>query len=239
MYFDMPGNTTVNKKACREVQIRSTGAEKHRVTVILACTAAGDMLPPMVIFKGKRALKKLRIPAGAVVTVQKKAWNDAELTRVWIQRVLCQYIKKKHALLIWDTFTGHMTEEVSEDLRKANVSVGVIPGGCTSKVQPLDVCLNKPFKTFCRDQWVEWMQERVSQQQPGQKIKTASKQQVIDWVEQANKDLDSKKYLIHKSFKVCGISNSLDGKENTLIHCAKELDQMKIAYGLEEHTDTD
>ena len=104
----MPGNTTVNKKGHREVRIRSMGAEKRRVTVILTCTAAGDMLPPMVIFKGKRALKKLRIPAGAVVTVQKKAWNDAELTRVWIQRVLCRYTKKQHTLLIWDTFTGHI-----------------------------------------------------------------------------------------------------------------------------------
>ena len=45
------------------------------------------------------------------------------------------------------------------------------------------------------------MQERVSQQQPGQKIKTASKQQVIDWVEQANKDLDSKKDLIRQVFQ--------------------------------------
>ena len=35
MYFDMPGNTTVNKKGHREVRIRSTGAEKRRVTVIL------------------------------------------------------------------------------------------------------------------------------------------------------------------------------------------------------------
>ena len=47
MYFNMPGNTTVNKKGCREVWIRSTGAEKHCVTVILACTAARDMLPPI------------------------------------------------------------------------------------------------------------------------------------------------------------------------------------------------
>ena len=53
VYFDMPASTTVNKKGCREVQIRSIGAEKRRFTVILACTAAGDMLPPMVIFKGK------------------------------------------------------------------------------------------------------------------------------------------------------------------------------------------
>ena len=38
LYFDMPGSTTV-KKGCREVHIRSTGAEKRRLAVILACTA--------------------------------------------------------------------------------------------------------------------------------------------------------------------------------------------------------
>ena len=124
VYFDMPASTTVNKKGCREVRIRSTGAEKRRFTVILACTAAGDMLPPMVIFKGKRALKTLRIPAGVVVRVQPKGWNDAELTKVWVQHVLYRYTKKKHALLVWDTFSGHMTEDVSEDLQKKKHNSG-------------------------------------------------------------------------------------------------------------------
>ena len=42
-----------------------------------------------------------------------------------------------------------------------------------------------------------------------------------------------KKELICKSFKVCGISNAIDGTENHFIHCAKELDQLKVAYELE------
>ena len=33
---------------------------------------------------------------------------------------------------------------------------------------------------------------------------------------------------------MCGISNALDGSENHYIRCAKELEQLKIAYGLEE-----
>ena len=85
IYFDMPGAHTIHKKGSRQVHIRSTGAEKRRFTVILTCTAAGDMLPPMIIFRGKRALKNLRIPAGVVVTVQSKGWNDAALTKMWIQ----------------------------------------------------------------------------------------------------------------------------------------------------------
>ena len=35
--------------------------------------------------------------------------------------------------------------------------MAVIPGGLTSVLQPLDVCLNKPFKDHQRKMWVEWM----------------------------------------------------------------------------------
>ena len=186
LYFDMPGFHSVPKKGCREIRIWSTGAEKRRLTVILACTAAGDMLPPMVIFKGKRALKNMRIPASVIVAVQLKAWNDAALTKMWIQKVLCRYTQKKHALLVRDTFSGHMMEDVAEELQK-KITVATIPGGCTNKIQPLDVCLNKPFKNNCRSQWVGYMQQQVVQQEPGERMKPASKQQVVDWVVESNR----------------------------------------------------
>ena len=175
MYFDMPSSHTEHKKGHREVRIRSTGAEKRRLSVLLACIATGDMLPP-IIFKGKRALKNVRIPRGVVVAVQPKAWNDSALMKVWVEKVLCRYTQKHHALLVWDTFTGHMTDEVAEELRKRNVTVATILGCCTSKVQLLDVSLNKPFKVICRNQWVEFMRQKVAQQEPDH-IKPASKQQ--------------------------------------------------------------
>ena len=238
LYFDMPSSHSVHRKGCREVRVRSTGAEKRRLTIILACTAAGQMLPPMIIFKGKRALKHLRIPPGVVVEVQQKGWNDASLTLVWIQKVLLRYTKKQHALLVWDTFTGHMTEQVAEKLQN-KVTVAVIPGGCTSKIQPLDVCLNKPFKCYCRSQWNEYVQKQVATQDPGERLKTASKQQVVEWVVDSNKLLDSKKEMVAKSFLVCGISNALDRSQNNMIRCAKELPDMLIAYGLEKNAAAD
>ena len=214
--------------------MRSTGAEKRRLTVILACTAAGHMLPPMIIFKGKRALKKLHIPPGVVVEVQQKGWNDGSLTLLWIQKVLCRYTKKHHALLLWDTFTGHMTEEVAEKLQANNITVAVIPGGCTSKIQPLDICLNKLFKCYSRNQWMEYVQKQVATREPGERLKTASKQQVIDWVVDSNKLLNSKREMVAKSILVCGISNALDGSQNNMIRCVKELPDMMIAHGLDK-----
>ena len=106
--------------------------------------------------------------------VQKKRWNDFSLTNVWVQKILCQYTKKQHALLVWDTFSGHMMTDVAEMLRKNNITVIVIPGGCTSKIQPIDVCLNKSFKNHCRRYWVEYMQQQVATQDPGEKIKLQS-----------------------------------------------------------------
>ena len=77
LYFNMPRSRTVSRKGVREVRIRSTGAEKRRLTVILACTAPGIILPPMIIFKGRRAFKNI---IRVVVTVQSKGWNDASIS---------------------------------------------------------------------------------------------------------------------------------------------------------------
>lgn len=76
MYFDMAFNTTIEKKGTKSVSIHTTGAEKRHLTVVLAVSADGSMLPPFMIFKGKRKLKNLSVPRGWVVTVQQKGWMD-------------------------------------------------------------------------------------------------------------------------------------------------------------------
>ena len=103
-----------------------------------------------------------------------------------------------------------MTEDVSELLSRNNVTSAVIPGGCTSKVQPLDVCLNKPFKGLFQNKWMDYMQQAISQNEASC-IKPANKQQVVDWVVQSSDSLGSKEEVVKKSFLVCGISNALDG----------------------------
>ena len=41
MYFDMSGNTTINKKGTKTISVRTIEAEKHHLTVVLAATADG------------------------------------------------------------------------------------------------------------------------------------------------------------------------------------------------------
>lgn len=49
--------------------------------------------------------------------------------------------------------------------KSTNTKALLVPAGCTSLVQPLDVSLNKPFKNKMRDEWKRWLDVPVEEQQ--------------------------------------------------------------------------
>ena len=142
MYFDMIPDRTVSKRGAREVRVRSSGAEMRRLMVF--CTACGKVLPALTTFKGKRRLK-FKPPDNVHVTVQKKGWMDADLMLHWFKAIVLPYTKGRRTLLIIDSFSAHEDQDFISEVNKKNVDVLFVSGGCTSKVQPLDVCLNKPL----------------------------------------------------------------------------------------------
>ena len=71
MTFDVPLNKTVDVKGAKTVMIKTSGNEKTRYTVVLACCADGTKLPPLAIFK-RKTLPKDVIPHGIYVHVHSK-----------------------------------------------------------------------------------------------------------------------------------------------------------------------
>ena len=124
------------------------------------------------------------------------------------------------------------------ELANANsVYVTIIPGGCTSKVQPLDVSINKPFKAVVKDKWVKYVHSLVdasANPTPQDKLKTADKPTIVRWIKEGLVYLKENKFVITKSFLVCGITNDLNGSGNHLIRCSEELPAIKLPYFQEE-----
>ena len=62
-----------------------------------------------------------------------------------------------------DSFSGHKTESVFKLLNSdtdTNLNLkgySIIPPVTTSKLQPLDVGVNKPFKDRLRKKWNKWI----------------------------------------------------------------------------------
>lgn len=150
----MPGDYTLDMKGTKTVSMGSTSHEKTRITVCLAAMADGTKLMPLVLLKGVRPPKD--IPTGIVVKMTPKAWADEEAMVFWLRNVWRQSSTRR--LLIWDSFSGHKTKSVKQLLTgKYNTDIAIIPGGCTSKLQPCDVSWNKPFKDNYRELYDEWL----------------------------------------------------------------------------------
>ncbi|KAG7172720.1 Pogo transposable element-like 11, partial [Homarus americanus] len=151
----------MNRKGLQSNGGSTTGHEKARFTVVLSCMADATKLKPMIIFK-RKTMPKVKFPAGVYVHVHENGWMDEEGVRLWLEHIWSRRaggLRKECSLLVWDMFRSHLTEPVKRCLKKHNTDTAVIPVELTSVVQPLDVCLNKPFKDRVTDRWYKWMIE--------------------------------------------------------------------------------
>ena len=88
------------------------------------------------------------------------------------------------------------------------------PPGCISRVQAVNVLINKPFKDKVRSLFEDHFDKNLDQYVDG-KI-NASQQRVLmtKWVREAWSKVGKMKDSITLSFKKCGLSVALDGSEN-------------------------
>ena len=58
IWFDMTYNTTIAKLGEKNIKVCTFGGERLRVSLILCILANGEKLPPLVIFKGSKNVRK-------------------------------------------------------------------------------------------------------------------------------------------------------------------------------------
>lgn len=215
VFLDLLPSKVVDVKGKKTIRVRTTASEKNRITAVLCITASGKLLPPFVIFKGKtlRPLKKVGVPDGVFCCTQVKAWMDETKMIEWINKVWSPYVSGKPALLSLDTFSAHFTDKVKDAFAKCNTKLLTIPGGCTSVLQPLDISINKPFKSHIRELWCQRMIEET-EKGTAPKISPASKSTLLEWIKKANDSIAKEPSMVTKSFQVAGIVNSSDQLRN-------------------------
>ena len=80
------------------------------------------------------------------------------LTSLWLEIIFTKEDSTLPALLIWDFFRAHTEPDlVNNTSKNLNVMTVVIPGGCTGKLQTLDVSLNHPFNVYLEEAFVSFM----------------------------------------------------------------------------------
>ncbi len=166
MYFSPQPTSTYAPRGSKTVSIKGADSSS-RCTIMLGASLTGKKLPPFVIFKGKNdrtghikreLARRDGYPDGIEFGVQGRAWMDAALMLEWIEKIWkpCT-LYNKISYLILDECRSHMTAEVRKAFADCNTEVDLIPGGYTSRLQPMDVGLNKPFKGYVSDNFTDWL----------------------------------------------------------------------------------
>src|ERR1044071_9618435 len=118
------------------------------------------------------------------------------------------------AMLVYDSFRGHLEESVKKKLHESRFDLAVIPSGLTSVCQPLDVTINKPFKDNLRKEWHIWMAGGGAGVTAAGNLRRAKLSDVCVWVKNAWEGIPNE--MIIESFKTCQISTSLDGPDDEM-----------------------
>ena len=227
LYLNMIPNKVISQKGEKNVVVRTQNQEKIRVTCLLSICADGDKLPPYIIFKGKNSnnkafnklknnlyIKKYKI----FINFNNNAWSTTELMLDWIDKVYLAYIKKDplcgEGLLIIDKASSHISEEVIEKCTGNLMDLSILPAGTTSIMQPLDISINKKFKNYIREKYINHcIKNNVT-------FAKVEKEDIINWIGDIwYDDTIISKNIIYNSFKVCGLSNNINGTEDHLIKC--------------------
>ncbi|KAL3678434.1 hypothetical protein R1sor_021390 [Riccia sorocarpa] len=167
----------------KNVSISGAG-DKRQITVMVSSSVKGYMLPQQVIFQGKTsrscpggAAAKTLCQNGFQLTASPSHWTTQATIRDFVTFVLKPWITSTCADLqlnpntqkaIWviDAYSVHVAEEFRSWMREkhSNILLLFIPALCTSKLQPADTILMRPFKAGIQRKFSFWAVEEIKKQ---------------------------------------------------------------------------
>ena len=119
----------------------------------------------MVIFRGKGVriplAEKVRYDTRVSVVFQPNAWCDEPTMAHWIRGCWRPKIVP-NTLLIADVHRAQTIQGIKDLLLQCNTDLLLVPPGCTSLVQPMDVVFNKPFKNTIEKLATAHMQDNLN-----------------------------------------------------------------------------
>ena len=208
IYYDYPIDYTLDIRATKRVQIKSTGREKERITVVLGIDYLNTTnVIPLIILKGgsEQSLNQVCTSDDYVLSFQKNSWCDEKQFVKFISLLP----KNKKILLILDNFKGHKTEYVYKYINDNYPLIEMLslPPNTTSILQPLDVGINKTFKTYIKEFYLAWLIENFNKNKALPKLpKKLRTNLLVKWIQTSWKNITFE--LIQKSFEFCGYTEN-------------------------------
>ena len=165
-------NWTTAMEGSKKVPIAGID-DKRQITLVLAATMSGKLLPCQVVYQGKTkvCLPSVTFPGDWDMTFSPNHWCNELTMEHYIQNIITPYVedtRKKlkldvnhRALCIFDNFKAQCSAKILQLLENNNIDTVFVPPNCTGELQPLDLSVNKSVKDFLQSKFQEWYSSGV------------------------------------------------------------------------------
>ena len=155
-----PGRKKVIVKRGAKHAERILDSTKTSISVMMAGTGDGVLLPPYVLYKAKHmwATWQEGGPPGANYNRNKSGWFDPHTFEDWFLTVVLLYLRKLpgRKVMIGDNLSSHISLQVIKLCKEHNICFILLPPNSTHLLQPLDVSFFKPLKNAWRTVLSDW-----------------------------------------------------------------------------------
>lgn len=151
---DDPGQEKVIIRKGTKYPERIINASKANISVMFAGSAAGELMPPYVVYKSTHLWNTWTNggPPGTRYNITKSGWFDSLTFLDWFESMMLPKLKRQvgKTVLIGDNLSSHLSSEVIAKCNENNVYFVCLPPGTTHLTQPLDVAVFRPTKIHWR-----------------------------------------------------------------------------------------
>lgn len=148
-------------KGAKKVHCRTSG-NKAQITILACASAAGNVIPPMVIFQGKHLnpeWTKGEVP-DTLYGLSDNGWTDMELFSHWLKDLFLPNIPPaRPVILLLDDHSSHYEPDTIRLAAKEGVIIVCLPPHTTHVSQPLDVSFFRPLKVYWSEGCHLYMQD--------------------------------------------------------------------------------
>lgn len=151
----------IAERGSKQVAQASSAERGQLVTMLGFISASGNTVPPVFIFPRVR-FKTFMLedcPTGSIALCNKSGWmNSVNFTSSFQHFVnFTNPSLEKPVLLLIDNHDSHINIDVIKEAKEKGVVILTFPPHCSHKLQPLDVGVYGPFKTYFKVAQNNWL----------------------------------------------------------------------------------
>nr|CAI5867589.1 unnamed protein product [Callosobruchus analis] len=150
--------------------ISSSGREN--TTFVLACSATGQRVPPLIIFKGKNIWDQWKAPPdkefpGTAYAATPNGWMETKIFKTYFEKTLVPALgDKRPVFVIYDGHSTHVSLDLIEYAKDQGITILKLPAHTSDILQPLDVCVFKSYKDKWDQTVATWQRQHIGQKLP-------------------------------------------------------------------------